>query len=181
MITMKEWMELVDYRITEGSDFGWQCYGPNAYHLDSWNGIHDAGGFSFCIIFDTKDQTVYEVQVHDYTNQRAYRMINPDFKKKMKKEAKRRDVNRNEAWDDVDYVDLEVDDDFFQKSLSIQAGEVNYDNRVQVPIDLPDEMMFEMMKMAHERDITLNQMVEEILKQVIAKTESGELDEKDFL
>ena len=181
MITMKEWMELVDYRITEGSDFCWQCYGPNAYHLDSWNGIHDAGGFSFCIIFDTKDQTVYEVQVHDYTNQRAYRMINPDFKKKMKKEAKRRDVNRNEAWDDVDYVDLEVDDDFFQKSLSIQAGEVNYDNRVQVPIDLPDEMMFEMMKMAHERDITLNQMVEEILKQVIEKTESGELDEKDFL
>ena len=181
MITMKEWMELVDYRITEGSDFGWQCYGPNAYHLDSWNGIHDAGGFSFCIIFDTKDQTVYEVQVHDYTNQRAYRMINPDFKKKMKKEAKRRDVNRNEAWDDVDYVDLEVDDDFFQKSLSIQAGEVNYDNRVQVPIDLPDEMMFEMMKMAHERDITLNQMVEELLKQVIEKIESGELDEKDFL
>jgi hypothetical protein len=181
MITMKEWMELVDYRITEGSDYTWQCYGHDAYHLDSWNGIHDAGGFSFCIIFDTKDQTVYEAQVHDYTNQRAYRMINPDFKKKMKKEAKRRDVNRNEAWDDVDYVDLEVDDDFFQKSLSIKAGEVNYDNRVQVPIDLPDDMMFEMMKMAHERDITLNQMVEEILKQVIEKTESGELDEEDFL
>jgi hypothetical protein len=149
--------------------------------LDSWNGIHDAGGFSFCIIFDTKDQTVYEVQVHDYTNQRAYRMINPDFRKKMKKEAKRRDVNRNEAWDDVDYVDLEIDDDFFQKALSIKAGEVNYDKRIQVPIDLPDDMMFEMMKMAHERDITHNQMVEEILKQVIEQAESGELDEKDFL
>ena len=56
MITMKEWMELVSYRITEGSDFGWQCYGSNVYQLDSWNGDQD--GHSFSIIFDTRDQTV---------------------------------------------------------------------------------------------------------------------------
>jgi len=180
MITMKEWMELVDYRITEGSDFCWQCYGHDAYHLDSWNGIHDEGGYSFCIIFDTKDQTVYEVQVHDYTNQRAYRMINPDFKKKMKKEAKRRDVERNQAWDNVDYIDLEVDDDFFQKALAIKDGD-NYDTRVSVPLDLPDDMMFELMRMAHERDITLNQMVEQLLKQFIEQAESGELDEENLL
>jgi 5-carboxymethyl-2-hydroxymuconate isomerase len=80
----------------------------------------------------------------------------------------------------VDYVDLEVDDDFIQKCLAIKDGDT-YDTRVQVPLDLPDDMMFEMMRMAHERDITLNQMVEEILKQVIAQTESGELDEEDFL
>jgi hypothetical protein len=177
---MKEWMELVDYRITEGSDFCWQCYGHDAYHLDSWNGIHDKGGFSFCIIFDTKNQTVYEVQVHDYTNQRAYRMINPDFKKKMKKEAKRRDTNRNEAWDDVDYVDLEVDDDFIQKCLSIKAGE-KYDNRVTVPLTLSDEEVFELMKMAHARDMTLNLFVEDMLREYIKQVESGELDEEDFL
>ena len=180
MITMKEWMELVDYRITEGSDFCWQCYGHDAYHLDSWNGIHDEGGFSFCIIFDTKNQTVYEVQVHDYTNQRAYRMINPDFKKKMKKEAKRRDINRNEAWDDVDYVDLEVDDDFFQKSLSIKAGE-KYDNRVTVPLTLSDEEVYELMKMAHARDMTLNLFVEDMLREYIKQVESGELDEENLL
>ena len=181
MITMKEWMELVDYKITEGDSYGWSCFGPNAYQLSSWNGVHGKGGYSFNIIFSTKSHKVYEVEVCDYTNDRAYRMINPDYVKKHNKEAKHRGELGNQAWDDVDYVDLEVDDDFFQKSLSIKAGEVNYDNRVQVPIDLPDDMMFEMMKMAHERDITLNQMVEEILKQVIEKTESGELDEEDFL
>jgi len=114
MITMKEWMELVGYRITEGSDDGWQCYGPNVYQLDSWNGEQD--GHSFSIIFDTRDQTVYEVQAHDYVHNRAYRMINEDYAKKMKKEAKRRDVDRNEAWDEVNYVDLEVDDDFIQNA-----------------------------------------------------------------
>jgi len=56
MITMKEWMELVGYKITEGSDYLWSCYGPNAYQLSSWNGIHGAGGYSFNIVFSTKTQ-----------------------------------------------------------------------------------------------------------------------------
>jgi hypothetical protein len=164
MITMKEWMELVGYRITEGSDYGWQCYGSNVYQLDSWNGEQD--GHSFTIIFDTRDQTVYEVQAHDYVHNRAYRMINEDFAKKMKKEAKRRDVDRNEAWDEVNYVDLEVDDDFIQKCLAIREGE-DYDTRVVVPLDLDNDLMFDLMKMAHEQDITLNEFVEQLLRRVI--------------
>jgi hypothetical protein len=132
--------------------------------LDSWNGEQD--GHSFTVIFDTKDQTVYEVQAHDYVHNRAYRMINEDFQKKMKKESKRRDVNRNEAWDDVNYVDLDVDDDFFQKALAIKAGE-DYDTRVSVPIDMSDADLLVFMKMAHDRDITFNQLVEEALRQAI--------------
>ena len=180
MITLKEWMELVDYRITEGSDYQWQCYGHNAFQLDSWNGLHDDGGFSFDIIFDNKTQTVYEVQAHDYTNQRAYRMVNPDFAKKNRKEAKRREVPLDQAWDDVDYVLLEVDDDFMQKCLAIKAGE-DYSTKVSVPLDLPDEMVFEMMKMAHERDITFNQLVEDFLRQVIKQAESSDFNEEDLL
>ena len=164
MITMKEFMELVDYRITEGSNYGWQCYGDNAYMMDSWNGEQD--GHSFTVIFDTKDQTVYEVQAHDYVHDRAYRMINEDFLKKMKKESKRRDVNRAEAWDDVRYIDLEVDDDFIQKCLAIRAGE-DYDTRVSVPIDMSDADLLVFMKMAHDRDITFNELVEEALRQAI--------------
>jgi hypothetical protein len=167
---MKEFMELVSYRITEGSDYCWQCYGPNAYSLDSWNGEQD--GHSFTIIFDTKDQTVYEVQAHDYVHQRAYRMINEDFRKKNKKEAKRRDVDKDQAWDDVNYVDLDVDDDFIQKCLAIRAGE-EYDTRVQVPLDLDKETMYELMQQAHEQDITLNQLVERILTDVINHHHNG--------
>lgn len=164
MITMKEWMELVNYRITEGSEFGWQCYGPHAYMLDSWNGDQD--GHSFTVIFDTENQTVYEVQAHDYVHNRAYRMINPDFQKKLKKEAKRRDISRNEAWDDVNYVDLDVDDDFIQKCLSIKAGE-DYDTRVSIPVDFTDEELLKYARMAHEQDITLNQFIENALRAMI--------------
>ena len=164
MITMKEWMDLVGYRITEGSDYMWQCYGSNAYALDSWNGEQD--GHSFTVIFDTKDQTVYEVQAHDYIHDRAYRMINEDFQKKNRKEAKKRDIDKNNAWDDVDYVDLDVDDDFIQKCLAIRAGE-DYDTRVSVPMDFSDEELLTYMKLAHEQDITFNQLVERALREAL--------------
>jgi hypothetical protein len=175
MITLKEWMEIVDYKITEGSDFGWNCYGKDVRMMDSWNGEQD--GHSFTVIFDTKTQVVYEVQAHDYVHNRAYRMINDDYRKKAKKEARKRDVNKDMAWDDVDYVDLETDDDFIQKCLSIKAGE-DYDTRVSVPLELENDEMFELMKMAHEQDLTLNEFVEQLLRRVLEEEDlRRELDE----
>jgi hypothetical protein len=178
MITMKEWMELVDYKITEGGDYGWGCYGPNSYSLSSWNGVHGIGGYSFDIVFSTKSQKVYEVSVCDYTNNRAYRMIAENKQEKHRKEAEMRDVNLNEAWDDVDYVDLDVVDDFIQKALAIRAGEV-YDTRVQVEVDFSDEDLLQYMKIAHERDITFNQLVEDALRQAIEDVEAGRLTKED--
>ena len=166
MLNMKEWMELIDYKITEGSNYGWSCYGSNAYTLDNWNGVHGPGGYSFSIVFDTVTQTVYQVSAYDYTNNRAYRMINPDYVEQHRKEAKDRDVLANQAWDDVDYVDLEVDDDFIQKCLAIRAGE-EYDTRVQITVDFSDEDLLQYMKLAHERDMTFNEFVEEALRQAI--------------
>jgi len=178
MITMKEWMELVDYKITEGGEYGWSCYGPNAYCLDSWNGVHGKGGYSFSIVFSTKTQKVYEVTMCDYTNNRAYRMIAENKQKKHRKESTERGVNLNEAWDNVDYIDLDVDDDFFQKALAIRAGE-SYDTRVQIPVDFSDEELLQYMKMAHERDMTFNEFVEEALRYALAEVEAGRLTKED--
>lgn len=153
MITLKEWMELVDYRITEGSDYN--LYSHNAYALSSWNGEQD--GYSMEVVFDTKTQVVYCVEACDYTNNRAYRLINSDYK----------DVDEStKAWDDTEWIELEVDDDFIQKCLAIKAGE-DYDTRISVPLDLDDDMMFDLMKLAHERDITLNELVTIALEESI--------------
>jgi hypothetical protein len=178
MINLKEWMELTDYKITEGSDYGWSCYGPYSYTLDSWNRVHGPGGYSFTITFSTKSQKVYEVSMCDYTNDRAYRMINPKFQEKHRKEAEMRNVNLNEAWDGVEYVDLDVLDDFIQKSLAIKAGE-KYDTRVQVPVDFSDEELLQYMKMAHDRDMTFNEFVEEALRHAIEEVEAGRLTKED--
>jgi hypothetical protein len=173
MISMKEWTELIGYKITDGSAYGWSCYGPNAYTLDSWNGVHGKGGYSFSIVFSTEStQTVYQVSAYDYTNNRAYRMINPDYAEQHRKEAESRNVLVDQAWDDVDYVDLDVDDDFIQKCLAIRAGE-DYDTRVQIQVDFSDEDLLKYMKLAHERDITFNELVVQALTEAIQLREAN--------
>jgi len=166
MITLKHFMEAVDYKITEGSDYGWQCYGNHAYRLDSWNQDHE--GHSVSIVFDTRTHVVYEASAYDYQRNRAYRLINPDFKFGHDNEAAGRGVDSNQAWDNVAYIDLDVDEDFLEKAHAIVLGE-DYDTRVQVPVDFTDEELLTYMKLAHERDLTFNQLVEEALREAIAE------------
>jgi predicted nuclease with TOPRIM domain len=93
-------------------------------------------------------------------------MINPKNQEKHRKESEARGVNLNEAWDDVNYIDLDVVDDFIQKALAIRAGE-QYDTRISVPVDFSDEELLTYMKIAHDRDITFNELVEEALREAI--------------
>jgi hypothetical protein len=164
MITLKDYFETVDFKITEGSRYMWTCYGPAAYRLDAWNG--DQLGTNASIIFDTATHTVYEVTVYDYDKSAAYRMIDPDYIDQYNKEAKEREVDPDQAWDSVSYTDLEVVDDWVIKARAIMAGE-EYDNRLLMPLELPDDQVFELMKLAHEQDMTLNQFVEHILQHYV--------------
>lgn len=171
MITLREFMETVDYRITEGDSYGWQCYGYDAYQLSAWNGIHGKGGWSANIVFDTKDQTVFEVEVCDYTNDRAYRMINSDYKTSYNNEVKTRGEFANMAWDNVDFTDLELEDDWLDKATAIVNGEVEYDTRISIPLDLPEKDLMVLFKMAHEADMTFNDYVEKLLREKLTDDE----------
>jgi hypothetical protein len=177
MLTLKDWMELVDYRITEGSDYGWQCFGHSVHTLTSWNGDQD--GYSLNIVFDTKDQTVYQVEVHDFANDRAYRLTNAEYLDEYKAEAEERGVEANQAWDDVDYIDLETDEDFVEKAEAIIASE-EYDTRVQIPVDFSDEELLQYMKLAHTLDITFNQFVEQALTEAIKKHKLNNIDDDSW-
>lgn len=168
MIALKDWMEAVSYRISEGSDYGWTCYGYNAYTLDSWDGDQD--GVSASVIFDTLNQTVYQVEVYDYAKDRAYRLINPEFIDAYKKEAAERGVQADEAYDGVRFIDLETEEDFLEKCRAIMNYE-SYDERVSIPVEFEDSELLLYMKMAHERDITFNQFVEEALRHALAEFE----------
>jgi hypothetical protein len=164
MVTLEQFLNLIEFRINEGSDYGWRCYGSDAYMLDSYVEEH----YSASILFDRKTQVVYQVEVYDYVKNRAYRLFNPEFKSAHDAESAERNVNKQVAWDEVNFVNLETDEDFLSKLKAIVAGE-EYDTRVVVPIDLPKEELFTLMKSAHERDITLNQLILEILEQEINK------------
>lgn len=156
-------MEVVDYRITEGSEYCWACFGENAYNLDSWNGEHD--GHSVSVVFDTKTQVVYSITAYDYIAERAYRWTNPEFVKAYEEECISRDC-ADTAWDDVAYTDLDVEADFLEKARAIVTG-AEYDERVVLELDLGKDEMYEVMKLAHEADLTLNKFIEKILQDEI--------------
>ncbi len=168
--TLKDWMEVVQYKITEGSEYGWQCFGYNAYSLDYWSG--DQNGYGMGIVFDRKTQEVYEVQVCDYSEDSpvAYRFINPQYVDAYKKECKIRGDN-DEAWEEVKWIDLELFEDWVEKATAIRDG-LEYDKRIMIPITLEDNELLILNKLAQEANLTLDQFVEKILIEEIERLKS---------
>lgn len=170
---LKEWLETVGYRITEGSDWGWNCFGNRTYTLSYWNGDHD--GHSMNVVFDTDTQDIYIAEVCDYTGSRAYRWIDPQHRQAYQDEVKSRAVD-DCAWDTVEWIDLEVFEDWKTKAEAIRDG-LPYDLRVSVPLEIPDDDLLKYMIAAHNRDMTFNQFVEEALKEAIAMAKLDEMAE----
>lgn len=97
-MTIKKFLELVKHKINGGGEFCWDCYGNNAFALDSYR---KQGSLS--IVFDLKNQNVYEFGVCDYKDNKAYKWIDPGYKEKHDKENKKRGFKTDQAWDDVNY------------------------------------------------------------------------------
>jgi len=171
MNTIKQFLEAIDYKITGGSDYGWNCFGDNARYMDCESS--ELNGFSVHAIFDTVDQKVYAIEAWDYVNERFYRWIDPAYIKAFKKACKKHDVEFENAFDNVNFVDLEVVEDILEKVQAIVAGD-DYDTRVVLPLTLDKEELHAMMLLAHEADMTLNQYVEMVLEKVI--DDSREID-----
>ena len=92
--------------------------------------------------------------------------MNPLYKQWYVDEANERGVDPNQAWDQTKWYDLETQEDWLTKARAMMRGE-EFDKRIEVPLTLDNDELFRLMTMAHERDITLNKMVEIILQEVI--------------
>jgi hypothetical protein len=165
MITLKDFMELVEYRINDGYEYQWQCYGGDAHSIGYEN---IDSGVSISAIFDKGDQTVYEMQAWDGTNKREYRWINPSYVTAHDNECLERNVSSLESIDGRNFINLEVEEDILEKAAAIYAG-VDYDERIIVKLDLTEEYECVLMRMAHEKDMSLNKFVEYILKEEMRK------------
>ena len=176
MITLKDFLEAIDYKITEGSEYGWNCYGNNTHRVERQVGDHT--GNTLTCVFDTKEHFVYELEAWDNQNDRIYRWLNPDYKKAYKKACKKHNVDFKNACDRMDYIDLDVEEDILEKVCAI-ANEEDYDTRVMIPVDFSDEDLLQYMKMAHECDMTFNEFVEEALRHAIKEVETGRLTKED--
>lgn len=156
----------LDHKIVGGSEHQWNCW-PNARFLDFETDYAYAS-----VVFSTETQEVYVAEVNDKDNSaKPYRWLNPIYKQSFIDEAKVRGVSHIQAWDDTKWYDLETSEDWLTKARAIMRGE-DFDKRVEIPLDLDNDTMLRLFTLAHERDITLNKMVEIILQEVIDKHKS---------
>jgi len=154
--------QITNSKIIGGSEFQWNCYGENARFLDYSSDFAD-----LTVVFDSNDQLIYEATIVSRSDDiKPYRWVNPDYKQALMNESNEKSVNFAQAFDTDEYVDLETSEDFLDKAEAIFNGK-DFDPRVQLPLDLSNDEWFQLMKIAHEKDITLNQLVTDILNEFI--------------
>ena len=166
---------LFQHKITDGSEYLWNCYGDNIRTID-YTSKHACG----YVVFDTETHEVFEVSVSPVAGAwdiepKPYRYINPEYRMSYETEAEDRHVDPNVAWDDVKWVDLETEEDFIEKANGMFNGQP-FDTRIQVPVELDNDTLLKLTMEAHKRDITLNKMIEEILRELVYPENTLQVD-----
>lgn len=88
-------------RVNGGSEYGWKCYG-DARYMD----FCDTDGNDDVVncVYSPSTQQVFEVQVWVNSDNVVYSWRDPEYKKAYKAEAKERNIDPDNAFDDTQYT-----------------------------------------------------------------------------
>lgn len=127
-MTLMEVIEQCGARICEGSQYQWECFGPNARFID----FADVTGEPYCsVVHDTKTYAVYQIDCHVPGQDQAFKWTNPEFSDVYLKECKKRKIDPLVAWDEVRFEMVE-EETIMQYIKDI--GEMYYDD-LPIPED----------------------------------------------
>jgi len=181
-------------RISGGDQYGWVCYGPNSQFLD----FQDTEGkpYASCV-YDRLTQEVYEISVEVPKQEFAYRWINPNFRIEYYKECKERNIDPNNAWDDVSFTHVDTEElileyledignlDYsnttFKQENNMSQDRFKVDLDIRFVFDVEASSMDEALKKAHEWQETMkvnwgkNEDVTWMDHEVVKETVSREL------
>lgn len=91
---LESYLARIQYKITGGSKFWWDCYGPNTWSIEAHN--TDA-------VIDYATHMVYEVSVTDHDG-RCYKWVDPFFVEKYVQESETRGFDPWIAYDNVKFT-----------------------------------------------------------------------------
>jgi hypothetical protein len=168
---LTDWLAITDGRVTEGSEFGFACYGNRVYSMSYWNGLRGEAEASTHVVYDRDTLDVFETDVYDGDKNKAYVWRRPGYATAYKQELAIKNIGYEPDWPEIELESLE---DYTEKAMAIMNGE-EYDDRVKVPLNLEKDELFALMSAAHERDITLNELIAEALSKAI----DAELDKSE--
>jgi hypothetical protein len=170
---LTDWLLITEGRVTEGSEFGFDCYGDRAYSLSYWNGLHGEAETSTHVVYDRDTFDVFETDVYDGAKNKSYVWRDPSYAGLYNAEIAAKNVDYEPEWPEIE---LETVEDFTEKATAIMNGE-EYDDCVSVPLNLDKHEMLALMLLAHERNITLNQLINAALREELDKKELAETEE----
>ncbi len=173
MTHLEDFVKAIEYRITGGSEYQWDSFGPDARYLDCNDDDGANGTYSISAIFDSQTQQVYSIEVWDYIRDKEYRWIDLAYVKNHMQSCSEHEVDVYESLDGRNYVELELAEDILEKANALVNG-LEYDDRVQIPLDMDQETVYNLMQEAHKRDLTLNQFVEFLLTEEIERRKQHE-------
>ena len=164
MNTLLDFLKAIDYNITDSSDYNWECYGDGIRCIDSYN-----VGLTECSAMFTKNGgELRELTMHDFEARRSYRWTDPQFTQARKAEANSIKVDDNIAYDEVEFIELEMIEDMLEKMTAVSRGE-EYDTRIMIPLDMTDKEFLEVARAAHALDITINAFFTMAIEEAIRK------------
>lgn len=173
-MTLHDFFSMFDYKVTEGSEFYWNCFGPNCRFIELKN--NEIGG---CVVFSKEDQEILQAEVYDEAKNVAYRWMPPSAKEKYFTECEVRNVPKMEAWEGCDFIDVETVNEFSDIVKSLIQGEPlegDFEGDMDVELELPHHVIVFLSLEAHKRNITLNEMINIVLRDMLTKIENGEID-----
>lgn len=164
MNTLLDFLKAIDYKITDCTDYNWDCYGDGIRSMDSYNlGLNECSA-----LFTKNGGEIRELTMHDYDNNRSYRWTDPNFEQARKDKALSLKIDDNVAYYGVTFIELEMIEDMLEKMEAVSRGE-EYDTRIMIPLDMTDKEFLEVARAAHALDITINAFFTMAIEEAIRK------------
>jgi len=175
MTTVYDYFSSIGRAMTASEYYGWDCYGPTARVVDHWR--QGDNELTACCVFDSVTSVVYELDLCMVAERTALRWINPEYENTYLAEAENRQIS-DVAWDDVEFQRVSSADTMLSlirkvvddPSVTLSDAASALDNPVdtsEIRLELTEDEMFKLMKMAHEHDVSLNLFVSLILQKYV--------------
>lgn len=97
-----------NYRITGGQEFGWKCFGENAWIVDV--------GYDTSVYFDRMTGEVYAINCYTF-DECNFHWINPAYFAAYKEECEKRGVGEDEKYVDYETILSVVHDSDFEGQI----------------------------------------------------------------
>lgn len=162
MINLTQWIELINTRAFESTEYEWDCFGSNAQFAS----CYVVGKFECCAVFDRITLSCYQLEITDCKTHKTYTLTDPEYKDAY--DAKVAECC-DEKSTEIDLIEL---DDFLEKARAIIAGET-YDTRILINLNFTDEEELLLLRAAHKMDVSLNRFVELALIDAIAEYDTS--------